>query len=162
MEAAVRRDELCLIALRRIMRTTELYGRDFGREAGVTTAQFRVLQTISEKGHVTAKQIADTLRVSAATVTALVDRLVLKGLVLRQKSLVDKRRTDIALTEQGKETLLNAPDLLHQKFVQKFAALEEWEQAMLVASLERVALLVDADDLDAAPLLDTGDIQRSH
>ncbi len=158
----MRREELCLIALRRIMRTTELYGRDFGREAGVTAAQYRVLQTVAERHHVTAKQIADKLRVSAATVTALVDRLVQKGLVLRQKSLVDKRRTDIALTEQGKETLETAPDLLHQKFVKKFAALEEWEQAMLVASLERVATMVDAEDLDAAPLLDTGDIQRSN
>lgn len=158
----MRRDELCLIALRRILRTTELYGRNFGREAGVTAAQFRVLQTVADQHHVTAKHIADKLRVSAATVTALVDRLVHKGLVLRQKSLVDKRRTDIALTQEGRATLENAPDLLHQKFVKKFAELEEWEQAMLVASLERVATMVDAEELDAAPLLDTGDIQRSH
>lgn len=156
----MKRDELCLIALRRIMRTTELFGKEFTRTAGVTAVQFRVLQTISEYEQVTGKYIADTLRVSQATVTALIDKLQCKGLVVREKSKVDKRRTDIALTEEGMQTLRYAPDPLHQKFVRKFEALEDWEQAMLVASLERVATMIDAEDLDAAPLFDTGDIQK--
>jgi hypothetical protein len=43
--------------------------------------------------------------------------------------------------------------------VRKFEALEDWEQAQLVASLERVAAMLDAGDMDASPVLDTGDLR---
>ncbi len=156
------REDLCLIALRRIMRATELSGRDFARISGVTAVQYKVLQTVAEYDRVTAKHIATTLRVSQATVTSLVDRLVCKELVVREKSEVDKRRINIVTTQKGLQTLRNAPDPLHQKFVRQFVALEDWEQSMLVSSLERVAMMIDAEDIDASPLFDTGDIQKTN
>ena len=41
-----------------------------------------------------------------------------------------------------------------------FQALQDWEQAMLVASLERVAAMLNAQGIDASPLLTLGDISR--
>lgn len=148
-----------LIALRRIVRSTELFGKEIRQLTGVTATQFRVLQIIAEKGQTTAKTISTRMRVSQGTVTSLVDKLVRDGMVVRQKSILDKRQTDIVLTETGRGVLADAPDPLQQRFVRKFAAMEDWEQAMLVASLERVALMLDAEDLDASPVLDTGEIR---
>lgn len=147
-----------LIALRRIIRTTELFGREIRLATGVTPAQFRVLQIISEHGFVTAKTISLRMQVSQGTVTSLVDKLVRDGLARREKSNEDRRQIHIMLTDAGRETLVDAPDPLQQRFVRKFHALEEWEQAMLVANLERVAAMLDAEDLDASPVLATGDI----
>ena len=65
-----------LIALRRILRATELYARDLAQAAGVTPAQLRVLQIVGEKTNPTAKMLATQMGVSQATVTALVDKLV--------------------------------------------------------------------------------------
>lgn len=148
-----------LIALRRIVRSTELFGKEIRQITGVTPTQFRVLQIIGEHGLTTAKVISTRMRVSQGTVTSLVDKLVRDGLVVRQKSALDKRQTDIILTEAGRDVLTDAPDPLQQRFVRKFAAMEDWEQAMLVASLERVATMLDAEDMDASPVLDTGDIR---
>lgn len=148
-----------LIALRRIVRSTELFGKEIRQITGVTPTQFRVLQIIGEHGLTTAKAISTRMRVSQGTVTSLVDKLVRDGLVVRQKSALDKRQTDIILTEAGRDVLTDAPDPLQQRFVRKFAAMEDWEQAMLVASLERVATMLDAEDMDASPVLDTGDIR---
>lgn len=150
-----------LIALRRILRATELFGRDLKQAVGVTAAQFRVLQIIAERGHATAKEISVRMRVSQATVTSLVDKLVRTGMVLREKSAQDRRQTNIHITPKGRETLHVAPDPLQQRFVRKFAAMDDWEQAMLVASLERVAAMLDADDLDVAPVLSGGDIKQT-
>jgi hypothetical protein len=41
--------------------------------------------------------------------------------------------------------------------VDRFSRLASWEQHSIVASLERVAAMMDADDLDAAPLLASGE-----
>ena len=64
------------------------------------------------------------------------------------------------LTDAGLEALRNAPDALQQHFVTGFQALQDWEQAMLVASLERVAAMLNAQGIDASPLLTLGDISR--
>ncbi|ALG90519.1 MULTISPECIES: MarR family winged helix-turn-helix transcriptional regulator [Actibacterium] len=154
------RIDTSLIALRRILRATDLFGREIKQTAGVTPVQFRVLQIIAETGNATAKTIAQRMRVSQGTVTSLVDRLVREGMVLREKSTLDRRQTNIHITPKGTQTLADAPDPLQQRFVRKFAAMEDWEQAMLVASLERVAAMLDADDIDASPVLDTGDIKQ--
>lgn len=154
------RIDTSLIALRRILRATEIFGREIKQSAGVTPVQFRVLQIIGETGQATAKAISERTRVSQATVTSLVDKLVRDGMVLREKSTFDRRQTNIHLTPKGQQTLIDAPDPLQQRFVRKFSALEDWEQAMIVASLERVATMLDAKDLDASPVLDGGDIKH--
>ena len=104
--------------------------------------------------------ISERMRVSQATVTSLVDKLVRDGMVFREKSTYDRRQTNIHITSKGQQTLADAPDPLQQRFVRKFSAIEDWEQAMIVASLERVAAMLDADDIDASPVLDVGDIKH--
>jgi DNA-binding MarR family transcriptional regulator len=68
---------------------------------------------------------------------------------------------NIFITDAGREAIDRAPDPLHDRYVAAFEALPDWEQAMLVAALERVAALLDAGHLDASPLLDLGDIRRN-
>ncbi|MFG6558986.1 MarR family winged helix-turn-helix transcriptional regulator [Sulfitobacter sp. 1A15299] len=150
-----------LIALRRILRATELYARDLAQAAGVTPAQLRVLQIVGEKKDPTAKTLANQMGVSQATVTALVDKLVARSLVSRQPSAQDRRQTNITLTTQGEDVLEEAPDALQQRYVRAFAGLADWEQAQLVSSLERVAAMLNVDSLDAAPVLATGELRTS-
>lgn len=155
------RTDLSLIALRRILRATELYGRELARAAGLTAVQVRVLQVIAETGTSTPTAIAHRMGVSQATITALIDRLQSKGLVERQRSKTDRRQTNLTLTGLGQAALERAPDALQQRYVKRFESLPEWEQSMIVAALERVAALLDADQLDASPVLDPGEIRRS-
>nr|WP_237398962.1 MarR family transcriptional regulator [Rhodovulum sulfidophilum] len=152
---------MSLVALRRILRATELYGRELARAAGLTAVQIRVLQIVAETGQSTPKTIATRMGVSQATMTTLIDRLVAKGLVDRRRSEADRRQMIIAITALGRESIDRAPDPLHDRYVIAFEKLPDWEQAMLVAALERVAALLDAGNLDAAPVLDLGDIRKT-
>ncbi len=158
IEDLMDRTDDSLIALRRIMRATELYARELAHSAGLTPAQLRVLQIVDEKGSATPKALAKQMGVSQATITTLVDKLVSRDQVRRVPSETDRRQTNVTITPSGHETLVNAPDALQQKFVREFEDLQEWEQAMLVAALERVASMLDAEEIDAAPVLTTGDL----
>lgn len=151
------RIDVSLVALRRILRATDLFGRELAQSVGLTAAQFRVLQIVAETGQCTATAISQRMRISQATVTSLVDKLVRHDMVQRVKSQTDRRQTNIVITEKGKQAIAQAPDPLQQRFVRKFDALEDWEQAALIAALERVAAMLDAEDIDAAPVLDTGE-----
>jgi len=161
LKVGMDRIDTSLVALRRILRATELFGREVKQSAGVTPAQFRVLQIIGETGQATATAISSRMRVTQATVTSLVDKLVKHGMVNREKSETDRRQINILITDRGRDTISRAPDALQQRYVRKFEALEDWEQAQLVASLERVAAMLDADDIDASPVLDTGDLRSA-
>lgn len=154
------RTDQSLIALRRILRATELYSRELAQSAGLTPSQLRLLQiAVTKGGSATPKELAVQMGVSQATVTALVDRVVARGMVRRSRSEVDGRQTNVILTPAGARAVEEAPDALQQRYVLAFEKLEDWEQSQLLASLERVASMLDADGLDAAPVLATGDLR---
>lgn len=154
------RIDSALIALRRILRATELYERDLAQAAGLTPAKLRVLQILSSRddGTATPTSLAQQMGVTQATVTVLVDHLQQLGLVSRQKSSEDRRQTHVVLSNDGTAALQSAPNALQQNFVTNFSGLEEWEQMMTVSVLERVATMLNAAQFEAEPVLAIGEI----
>jgi len=145
-----------LVAMRRVIRATYIHSRHIAKTSGLTAPQILVLQAINEYQPVTIGQIANHVSLSQATVTTIIDRLVVKDFVYRERSSSDRRKVHAFLTQPGREMLERAPTPLQDQFSEQFEALEEWEQSMILASLQRVAKMMGAQDLDAAPLLDVG------
>lgn len=150
-----------LRAIRRILRAADLNGRRLSNATGLTPSQLMVLQEIERRGETTPSRIAAALQFGQATVTNIVDRLVAGGLMIRQRDERDKRQMILRITSEGRDVLLQAPDLLQQRFSTRFEELPAWERAMILAALERLSELLEAEDIDAAPLIDTGVIDRS-
>ena len=115
-----------------------------------------LLQTIRDKGEVTIGQLANKMSLSQATVTSILDRLEKRELVYRVRSKEDRRKVHAYLTDQATEVLKEAPIPLQEQFTKQFGALQEWEQTMIISSLQRVAQMMDAQDIDASPVLDLG------
>ena len=151
-----------LRALRRILRAADIGGRQLASATGLTPSQLLVLREIERRGESTPSAVAGTLQFGQATITNIVDRLESSGLVSRERSERDRRRILLQATAKGRQVLEAAPDLLQQQFSERFAALPSWEQAMLLASLERLASVLGAEDMEVAPLLDAGAIDRRH
>lgn len=154
------RTQTSLIALRRILRATELNARMLARETGLTTPQLIVLEIVVAAGRVTPKEISGKAGVGQATASALIDRLETRKLVTRTRDERDRRVVWVAPTEAGRTLLEAAPDPLQRTFSQQFEALPDWEQAMIVAALERIGAMLNAGAIDASPLLDVGAVDR--
>lgn len=152
---------LTLRALRRVLRATELGNRQLAAVTGLTPSQLLVLREVDARGSATPSAVAQALQFSQATITAIADRLVALGFVQRQRGERDKRQIRLILLPDGEQALADAPDLLQKRFIDRFADLPIWEQAMILAATERLAVLMDAGRFDAAPLLDSGRIDRS-
>lgn len=150
-----------LRALRRILRATDQGGRKLASATGLTPSQLMVLQQIERHDALTPSAVASQLKFGQATVTNIVDRLEKAGLATRQRGERDKRQIHLHLTPAGHEVLDNAPDLLQERFRDGFESLPTWEQAMILAALERLGHLLDAENIDAAPLIDAGVIDRA-
>jgi len=147
-----------LISLRRIMRAADLHSQKLMKESGLTAPQLLVMQAIEKEGSPSTSLLARSIAVSQATMTRIIDRLERAGLVRREKSSTDKRIVNISLTDAGRTKLESAPEPLQEEFLREFRKLEDWEQKMLKSSLLRIARMMDAQDIDAAPILQAGAI----
>ena len=131
-------DEL-LVSLRRVIRAIDLYSKKLSKESGLTSPQLIVMQEIFNNDDVMVKDIANHINLSSATVTSILDRLEARGYVVRERSTIDKRKVGVRLTATGTNAFNNAP-------------------TQLVSTMQRIAKMMDADALDAAPLLQVGQI----
>lgn len=143
-----------LISIRRILRASDIHAKKLGKVTGLKTSQLVVLQSLEEFGEMTVGEIAGKVNLAQASATALVDRLQSMNLVMRARGNTDKRKVFVQLTDQGRSVLDRAPMALHDRFSDKFKALDDWEQNFLIAALQRVSGMMDASDYDVAPLLD--------
>ena len=148
--------------MRRVIRATDLHSRHLVKTTGLTAPQILLLQTIRNKGEVTIGELASEISLSQATVTTILDRLEKRDLVFRVRSKEDKRKVHAYLTDQAVETLKEAPIPLQDHFAREFSGLKVWEQTMIIASLQRIAHMMDAQDIDASPVLDVGLLDRQH
>ncbi len=151
-----------LVALRRIVQAIDQHSSRLGKEFGLTTPQLLVLQTVANTQEQPIRAISAEVNLSQATVTSIVDRLERRGLLERQRSGTDRRKVFLVITDAGKELLIKAPKPLQENFLHCFERLREWEQHQLVFVLKQVAEMMGARHIDAAPLLDTGEVTRGH
>jgi DNA-binding MarR family transcriptional regulator len=122
----------------------------------VTGPQLIALQELARLGRVSVGVLARNVHVSHPTMTGILDRLEKRGLVERTRDTEDRRRMRVAATTEGFKLLENAPSPLQDHFRSEFSKLEEWEQTHMLATLQRIATMMDAEELDAAPVLTTG------
>jgi len=155
-EAGVSRE--VLVALRRIMRAIDLHSRHLMQKYGVSGPQLVILQELSHFGEVPIGTLAGAVSLSQATVTGIMDRLEKRGLVERRRDEDDKRRVLVAVTSDGKRLLLAAPPPLQESFVREFSRIADWEQSLILSSLQRVVSMMEATELEATPMLASGTI----
>lgn len=152
-------DEI-LIALRRITRAIDIHSKRLVKSSGLTAPQLVVIQALRKDGEMAPSAIARAVSLSQATITSILDRLENHGWVVRRRSENDRRVVMVGLTSAGLEKADTAPELLQAGFLRAFRQLPSWEQHMLIASVQRVAELMDAEDIDASPILLAGEMKQ--
>lgn len=71
----------------------------------LTLPQMNMVMTVRDLGQATVKELAERLRVSAPSVSTMVDRLVEMGALTREQSQVDRREVVIRISPVGENTI---------------------------------------------------------
>ncbi|MDG4721058.1 MULTISPECIES: MarR family winged helix-turn-helix transcriptional regulator [Thalassospira] len=140
-----------LVALRQIIRATDLHSKHVMKVCGLTVPQLVVLLAIEELGAVTVREISRHVSLSQATVTTILNRLEERGFIIRTRNANDKRVVNSRLTDKGREVLINTPPLLDDHFMQSYEMLGQHERGKILSSLQKVACLMASDDVDPRP-----------
>lgn len=149
------RTKLALMAMRKILRTTERNSKALLQATGLTPSQLILMHVLQESGEQTAGYVAARMGITQATTTILIQKLESLGMVERRKGDADKRQAWLSLAPKGVHILTITPDGTHSQFHREFTALQDWEQMMIVAALERVATMLGDTDQNAAAIVDS-------
>lgn len=155
--AQINADEV-LVALRRITRAIDLHSRSLIRSHGLTGPQIMILKQLVEGGDASAGALAESVSLSQATVTDILNRLERRGLITRTRSESDGRRVVVHATDAAALLLSSSPPLLQDRFISQFYELADWERSSMLSTLQRIATMMDATNLDVAPVLTTGPV----
>jgi DNA-binding MarR family transcriptional regulator len=147
-----------LRSLRRIIRCVDLYSKQLSVSNQITTPQLVCLLAVVNNGPLTATAISREVHLSASTVVGILDRLEEKGLITRIRDRNDRRVVQVSATGAGVALSRQAPSPLQKTLANALNTLPELEQATIALSLERIVALMEAQGIDASPILATGPI----
>lgn len=145
-----------LRSIRRIIRQVSEHSRRLSREAGLTVPQLLCLRAIAEEdddAEVTVALVAGKVQLASATVTRILDRLEQAGFITRERTLEDRRKVRLSLTVLGKLRLKDLPKPLHEQFLIRVNGLDDTKRRELLRSLLEIVEMMEATELDAAPVL---------
>lgn len=128
------------------MRSFRLSARAVEGRLGISAAQLFVLHQLAESDASSIDELAARTLTHQSSVSVVVGRLAERGLVVRRTARDDARRTEIALTTTGRNTLRHAPETLQEQLLH---ALERLPPRQLRALGEQLSALVDALEVDA-------------
>lgn len=137
-----------IFLIRRLIQGNELYTKQLNRQYQITAAQLNCLLALYENGPLPPSQIAKFMMVKSSTVTGVIDRLEVKGLVKRLRNSVDRRIITIRLTESGISLAKNAPPPIQQKIIDGMRKLSDSDKAHIVLSLTKLTSMLDVQDLE--------------
>lgn len=75
--------------------------KPFLDEIGLTYTQYITMMVLWEKKTVTVKELGEGLYLDSGTLTPLLKKMELKGLVVRRRSDEDERNLNVSLTQEG-------------------------------------------------------------
>jgi len=110
--------------------------------SALSVRQLRVLQRLHD-GEQIAAEIARHSSVGPAAMQGVLDGLVDRGLVLRQRSSADRRKQLLQLTPDGEVALTAGNQIVQQAVGVLVKDLKKSEQTQIAEGLERLQVAID-------------------
>ncbi len=130
--------------------------REIEQTCGVTGSQLWILQEVAKTPDIGISELADRLSIHQSTGSQLVEKLVGRNLIIKERSKEDQRRVGLRVTEEASRLLTNAPGPAEGILPEALQALPESALLALNDSLIEVIgqLRVRDDKLADRPLSD--------
>jgi len=125
-----------------IFRLNGLLTKTGNRLAGrlsLTQQKWVLLAALDRHGECVLSALGQSLLVTKANITGMVDRLEREGLVERRRDAADRRQWWVRLTAKGHEALAAMNRLQEEWFERCFAGMDETEMAAFLGTLRKLS-----------------------
>ncbi|HEX9078699.1 MAG TPA: MarR family transcriptional regulator [Desulfuromonadaceae bacterium] len=141
--------------LRRVFQVVNEQSKRAEHETGLTGPQLWAIKVISESAPIKVSDLARKMYLHPATVVGIIDRLEIRGFVERARSTRDRRVVEIALTDQGKQIVVQSPEVAQGLLVKGLEVLPDKKLAHISDGLEQLVKLLGAQEIPPQLILST-------
>jgi MarR family 2-MHQ and catechol resistance regulon transcriptional repressor len=109
--------------------------------AGLCLTDFAAMEALLHKGPLTISEIQEKVLLASGSMTAAIDRLEKRGLVVRKSTSSDRRARVVELTQEGKRVATEYFKKHARDLEALMSALSAEEKRQVYASLKKLGLL---------------------
>ena len=113
----------------------------------VTTSQLVTLMRIYEKGTTRVGTLSKEMRVSAPTITGIIDRLMRNGYITRMHDKQDRRAVNVELTNKGKSLIEHVLLEINKRWYRILMHLSQEERENYLRILRRVVEVLSKENV---------------
>ena len=143
-----------LVAVRALVRRLSHSARAVEARTGLTNAQLFLLREVEREDGLSVNELARRAHTTQGTVSSILRRLTLSGLVRRDRSPDDGRRAELVLTPAARRLLRRAPSTATSELIEALRDLSAGEARALVRGLRALARRLDLPLRDAPMLFE--------
>jgi DNA-binding MarR family transcriptional regulator len=140
-----------LEAVRRLVRQLRIGDRAAQQGIGVSAAQLFVLSQVGRTPKISLGELAERTHTDQSSASAVVARLVEKGLLSRERAADDARRLVLTLTSAGRAALRKAPSVAQEEILAAVDKLSPRERKQFADTFNAILDAIGAEK--CAPLL---------
>jgi MarR family 2-MHQ and catechol resistance regulon transcriptional repressor len=149
----IRRDIMDRNNLKLVIALARTHNALFGRiekrlrKHNLSISEFGVLEFLFHKGRQPVQTIAEKILVTSGTITYVIDKLVKKDLVAREKCSEDKRRFYVDLTENGRNLISEIFPYHEEHLEELFEDMDHESKKELIDSLFRLKNSIEKENI---------------
>ena len=148
-------------SFRRIVRALRLAAKRGEAQAGLSAAQLFVLRQLAEASARSVTELGERTLTDRSTVSVVVDRLRERGLVVRDVSADDRRRSTVQITSRGRAVLRRAPEPPTARLIAALRSLDDEQLRQLESALRAVTAHMGVAAGPAGMLFDDREAPRA-
>jgi DNA-binding MarR family transcriptional regulator len=129
--------------LRHLIQLLQTRSKKIRKETGITGPQLLAMKTLSDSPGLSISELARRIYLHPATVVGIVDRLEVRGCVVRKRSKEDRRQVHVQLTAKGKRALQKTPGASQAAIPGGLETLPDKKLKRLAVSLAQLVRILD-------------------
>ncbi|UII19224.1 MarR family winged helix-turn-helix transcriptional regulator [Fulvivirga ligni] len=144
-----------IINIRKLVRHVNLESKKIQKNYGISIPQLLTLKYLQDKVDFKAThgEISRYLNLNNSTVTGIVNRLALKGLIAKEQDQRDKRVVYAVLTPGAHQIIKDSPQLMHDELSEKLSHLTPEKISQIEQAFQLVIEVMGIQNLEANPML---------
>ena len=138
--------------LRRVFQAITEYSKTAERSTGLTGPQLWAVKILNYSAPLRVSELAQHMYLSSATVVGILDRLEMKGLIIRPRSTEDRRVVDLYLTDEGKRLAAKSPEVAQFMLVKGLEELTDEQFFAVELGMKHMVRMLGAEHITPQPL----------
>ena len=139
--------------IRRVFQILNEQSQRVKQETGLTGPQLWAIRVIHEHGPINISDIARRVYLHPTTVLGIVDRLEARGLVSRNRSKDDRRVIWVELTQDGKDLVQSAPEVVQGLLGARLAGVAFNDLAEIDEGIGHLVKIFGVQEIPPKPML---------